>query len=710
MKKRNMVVGALVCGMLLSSISEPVIVGAEMLQGVARDEDQIKNSVYMRFYFYDNDERIGSQSIFGNEGDTYELSKIKLPNGYKLDTDNPKDVKLTDNESEPFKIKVVKVKRIVTLRYVDVTNGAEKAVADVKLSVPILDRSISEKNIMERLPKGFILTEESDKPINIRDTNEKTYTIKVKRVENDLYTNTIQFRDYDTQKSVGKPFLISGKLNRPKILDISNLPTGYFFQYSNLGNYSSVITITSSEKTRYVDVRRDQEDSRVRNFVHFIDKSGKLLETKILTENEGKTVDLGKLFPVYDFGDDYQYKISKDGTEATIKNVKREYVEQKIKFVDEHGHLSGRTSLIMKIGHTFEAQQGLAPAGYKIKNTSDTFTAQSSPSEVVIVVIPNTVFNMFKIVDYDNEEDVLMNEVLIKGLFGHTPVFPPDLIPGYKLSSRNYTQMNYSSKIETISFMKVVKNTIRFIDNGSGKVIDEKVVKGVRDESYSVEIPLGYKLNSGEKKIEGTINDPRWGTKTIFVYKKNNSDGINSGTHVGNNSNSHVTKPDVSQSQNETDGKPSPNSQIDKTANGEAPNINEVFSNEQKYLGVISTHSGSRLIPLFSMKGKQSNRSLSANTDWKIDRKATINGETFYRVSTNEWVKAAHVFEYSVINQNITTKAGKTAELYNSKFKLSNRSLAGDTSWHTDKSRVVDGKTYYRVSTDEWVAATDINK
>lgn len=54
----------------------------------------------------------------------------------------------------------------------------------------------------------------------------------------------------------------------------------------------------------------------------------------------------------------------------------------------------------------------------------------------------------------------------------------------------------------------------------------------------------------------------------------------------------------------------------------------------------------SRLASLYTSTGKLvKNRALDANTAWKTDRAAKINGQTMYRVASNEWVSANDIAE-----------------------------------------------------------------
>jgi hypothetical protein len=128
---------------------------------------------------------------------------------------------------------------------------------------------------------------------------------------------------------------------------------------------------------------------------------------------------------------------------------------------------------------------------------------------------------------------------------------------------------------------------------------------------------------------------------------------------------------------------------------------------------------------LYVDDGSVSNRSLSPYTPWKTD-KYRLNQKTNeiqYHVSTHEWVNGTDVkFLQQEGNQatpapltgitNFTGKedvllAGSSKNIYKlfkSDGTQSNRSISGNTAWFTDKSaKDVNGNTYYRVSTDEWI-------
>ncbi|MQS89631.1 hypothetical protein [Companilactobacillus mishanensis] len=148
--------------------------------------------------------------------------------------------------------------------------------------------------------------------------------------------------------------------------------------------------------------------------------------------------------------------------------------------------------------------------------------------------------------------------------------------------------------------------------------------------------------------------------------------------------------------------------------------------------GVVTTpitNSGdnSNVTNLYDHKGVRiTGRALGQGTDWYTDTKRVNNntGEVMYRVSTNEWVKAADVAYVDKTTDgggdtsgltNISDlpsgsvialdgPAGFVYSLYKTDGSTGTRGLAGDSAWQADKKATdKDGNTYYRVSTDEWI-------
>lgn len=146
----------------------------------------------------------------------------------------------------------------------------------------------------------------------------------------------------------------------------------------------------------------------------------------------------------------------------------------------------------------------------------------------------------------------------------------------------------------------------------------------------------------------------------------------------------------------------------DKPGNGNSgsssskPNIKNVKR-------LVTTHPYSDSVSLYKLNGDSiSNRALAHNSEWFSDQEVTVKGVKYYRVATDEWIKASDAYVYEsqdlVITtgpeiQYLTTSRGKT---------VSNRALAGDTSWKVDRLIYIDGVEYYRVATNEFVPVNSV--
>ncbi|UQS83143.1 SLAP domain-containing protein [Bombilactobacillus thymidiniphilus] len=122
---------------------------------------------------------------------------------------------------------------------------------------------------------------------------------------------------------------------------------------------------------------------------------------------------------------------------------------------------------------------------------------------------------------------------------------------------------------------------------------------------------------------------------------------------------------------------------------------------------------------------------LPAGTPWYTGMKRTIlkDGQAYYQVSTHAYVKASQVkyipeadWQAQTAKADITNVNGvftvkvdgsdilplKTVALNDAQnsFVSSDRVLNGGTSWAVDQKAVLNGETYYRVSTNLWVRAS----
>ncbi len=192
--------------------------------------------------------------------------------------------------------------------------------------------------------------------------------------------------------------------------------------------------------------------------------------------------------------------------------------------------------------------------------------------------------------------------------------------------------------------------TVNFVDE-NGTIVSSSKTTGATGEQKTVSLPDGYKLAANETNdiTIGTTDN----TVTVKVVKGSAEGEITSHKTV-------VTSTDVA--------------------------------------------------TLYSKEGKQlKGRALSANSNWAVDKQLVLNGTTYYRVATDEWVKANDVYEFASVNKSITTASDSAKTLYTSNGNvIKNRGLAAGSSWHTDKVATINGKQMYRVATNEWVLASDL--
>ncbi len=106
------------------------------------------------------------------------------------------------------------------------------------------------------------------------------------------------------------------------------------------------------------------------------------------------------------------------------------------------------------------------------------------------------------------------------------------------------------------------------------------------------------------------------------------------------------------------------------------------------------------------------NRVLQPNSSWFSDRTTyVINGDKYYRVATNEFVSAKDAYVYQPTNMVVKTHTDSPAKsLYTAKGELiTNRSLIADSNWLVDSIIYIEGIKYYRVATNEFVKASDVD-
>jgi len=163
-----------------------------------------------------------------------------------------------------------------------------------------------------------------------------------------------------------------------------------------------------------------------------------------------------------------------------------------------------------------------------------------------------------------------------------------------------------------------------------------------------------------------------------------------------------------------TDESSNTNSNTATTDSGSttSENVIKVANQNGSYVPLMAINNGS--------VSEVRNRALGNDTAWKTDQTKEIDGTTYYRVATNEWVAANYLAGKNDASQTDSASSDNVVKVDNSNSSyvevmalqddgsmttVKNRALANNTSWRTDQTKLVSGITYYRVATNEWVAA-----
>lgn len=226
-----------------------------------------------------------------------------------------------------------------------------------------------------------------------------------------------------------------------------------------------------------------------------------------------------------------------------------------------------------------------------------------------------------------------------------------NLPAGYKFVDNKDVDITNGKSTIKIARAKVVNIKVVYIDKDTKKPVSSHKLSGTAGAAHKLDVPKGYKV------VEGSSNVITFGKDEAVV-----------------------------------------NVVVEKVT----PITN--------HKSTITTYPGS-FVSLYNQKGQYiQNRGLGENSSWASDKTMVLDGVKYYRVSTNEWVKAEAVYEYTpMANKTITTTKGSFKKLYTTRGKaVGNRGLGANSSWLTDKAATINGETMYRVATNEWIKASDI--
>lgn len=663
---------------------------------IVMGEDGFHHKIPVVKYIFENrikfknifDRDVLTFSIKGMVGDTVDLYDDE-PEGYRIKSKDSK-IKITSDEKS---VKTIVLESEEIKQKITFNNWlVGEKVGESFDAEGLMGKEINTK---DKIPLGYELLNEN---VYINSHREQFVNVTPK-----YYSNRIKFITDDKKEFHEK---IYGQFGSTE--DISDrVPNGYKLKKDQ----SNTITINSNEKDeRTFQIENDKDYDYFQNKVIFVDDKNEIVGTRTIGGKQGEiiTLDSDELPTGYETNDKLQFVIKdQDDFEHKI-NVVGKKIEVTVKIVDyrEYKEL-GEFTFTGKMGDKVLIPKEKIPKGYSEYRDFNlpSFVYEDGYFTISLKKKVQTQVNFL------NADGVNIKTTYLNGLEGdNVTLSAPN---GYKFIN-DFKTISHDSLITERNILVVpdrtsnskpdktkLKTIVTFIDKDTKKLVSNTSVTGKQGTKQTVQIPKGYKLAPGFSNVVNM--DKNTGSVTIQLVKINSSISVNKPGTGNGNSGPSTNKPGTSNnSSNSSSNKPSTNHNNSESNTSSKGKI-------EAYPANVATHFSS-IAPLHDDKGREvRNRALMENSNWHVDKKMTLNGKTFYRVATHEWVSAEHVYEYVVNKTTITTKVGNYKHLYNSKGQMNKgRALANNTSWATDKTAVINGVKMHRVATDEWVAASDL--
>lgn len=382
-----------------------------------------------------------------------------------------------------------------------------------------------------------------------------------------------------------------------------------------------------------------------------------------------------------------------------------------------------------KTGNTIASQSGSAadgtsitldkanlPTGYTLTDAQKTFTVDAKNPTKVATVAKDVDYTI-TFVDKDNQEKV--GQISDTGKEGESRlVTAPD---GYTLDDS--TDMIYTldstepEKTILVSKGSILTQdlnyTIKYTDVDTDKVISEKKGTGKLGDQITAVAPDGYVITDLTSAGFTLAKDDD--SFTCYVKKADTPYNV---TYVDQDTDEEVGTQKGLGIVGEKITLKTPAGYTFVNANDATYEVDKDNPNAKIFVkqstltedNLLTTHPYEGYVEIYDENGKlNKDVVLSQNTDWATDQKKTIDGVDYYRVATNQYVKADSVYVYSPLTGVVTTS--KVTPVYNSKGQLVlDRALDKDAPWYSDRISKIKGEKMYRVATDEWVKASDVTE
>ncbi|MFC6177234.1 SLAP domain-containing protein [Companilactobacillus huachuanensis] len=442
-------------------------------------------------------------------------------------------------------------------------------------------------------------------------------------------------------------------INDPyELASVKNIP-GYTYIHTD-----KPYTVSDKNDIKLVYTKGDLNYLKV----NYKDKdSGKVIYTDYLRGNAGDTVDIQDIHNVFGLSN---YKM-------TDSDVTGDYV---IKSNNQSLDVNVEKMAPLTVNVTQSVDNGLKFTNNYLTDYGDTFYYSN------LKFLSNDLSNLESITikngdeseSYDQETlNQLLNDnpniTTVADFVGNSSVLVDDDSSGQELEFF----VNYKATVNADTI-----NVSYQTDDGKEISTVSKDTNDISDvnDLITTNLPKGYELTNSDNPY--TIDSSVDGVVNLVSQVKKISDSGNSGGG-GNNSGG---------------------SDNNNNNSGDITSVSET----------ISTHPSLDKVTIYDANGKATGETVPSNSDWSTDQKLTLNGKTYYRIATDQWVSSDDVYIYQPTSTSVKTYSDSAKGLVNStNSAISDRMLGNDSDWYTDRYTYLNNQKYYRIATNEWVSAND---
>ncbi|APU70615.1 hypothetical protein LCR01_07280 [Companilactobacillus crustorum] len=372
-----------------------------------------------------------------------------------------------------------------------------------------------------------------------------------------------------------------------------------------------------------------------------------------------------------------------------------------------------------KVGDTVDktaATTALANSGYTLTGSeSHTLAADTTETDFTVTQAADTTINYI-----DNTTGKSAGTETLSGNNGSTTILK-SIPSGYQLVDlSDFMQTLNADQTSKDVYVKpqksVVKNlsyTVTFRDKSTGKVVGSKVQsEGALGDYVGLAAPDGYAFatiaDNGFLLLKDNQNVTKYVVAADTPYNISYVDQ-DSGKEVGTETGKGADGSKITLKAPDGYAFVSADDVTYKIDKDTSKSTIYVQKSNQTVDNIVSGYPKNGYIKIYNNKGKlNKDVVLSEGSSWIIDKTVTIDGSEYYRVATDEYVKASDVYKYTPQQTVATTNGKNVTPVYNSKGQLIiDQALDTNTPWYTDRIATIKGDKMYRVATDEWIKASD---